>query len=755
MCVGPAQRDVAGRRSGWAASFRGRAGRCSAEKWSRAGWPTGPDAIPRLPSLGMREWSDVALRIAATTRTSEKVATLAAYLRSLTPAALRIAVTYLTGRPFPERDARVTGIGWAAIAGVAESVAGAPPGCTGCRVQPVIRPGTGGRRPVRASVVTIPAAPRSRSRTSTRQCRRSRQRAEARAKASCCATCSSVAMRRRPSAVVKVISGDLRIGLREGHLEAAIAAAFDQPLADVQWAGMLTGDIGHTAELARDDRLDDAELTLFRPLKSMLASPVADEEEVLRRLGTPVWVEDKYDGIRAQLHKQGSEVRLFSRDLNDVSNSYPEVTAAASRPAWDGILDGELLAYRDGMALPFLQLQARLGRKNPSVEMQRQVPVIYVAFDLLALRRRPAGAIEPAAAPAAARATGSTRRPAICRRCRAWRRPTCCQPRPPLTLASIFDAAQERGNEGLMVKDPESIYTPGRRGYGWLKLKRPLATLDCVVVGVEVGHGKRHGVLSDYTFAVRDDRAGAEGRLVTIGKAYSGLTDAEIAEMTAWFQEHTLRRLGPFPRGRADRRGRDRLRRHPPLEAPRLRLRAALSAHLPAANGQGSHARSTRSPTSRRCTAAWSPGGASACRRPPVRPHPPPDDRRREGQPPARVAAGDRRGHLPGHRRAGSAACRNGRRDARCRGLGAQRGPCVGGQAGGRPPAGGRGTRRDRGAARREPRPDHPDPRAEGCPGAGARQRREWRPRGRPHLSSGGDVDRGRAPQRRRGRPGL
>jgi DNA ligase-1 len=97
-----------------------------------------------------------------------------------------------------------------------------------------------------------------------------------------------------------------------------------------------------------------------------------------------------------------------------------------------------------------------------------------------------------------------------------------------------------------MVKDPDSTYTPGRRGYGWLKLKRPLATLDCVVVGVEVGHGKRHGVLSDYTFAVRDDRPGADGRLVTIGKAYSGLTDAEIAEMTAWFEAHTLRRVGRF-----------------------------------------------------------------------------------------------------------------------------------------------------------------------------------------------------------------
>jgi DNA ligase-1 len=94
-----------------------------------------------------------------------------------------------------------------------------------------------------------------------------------------------------------------------------------------------------------------------------------------------------------------------------------------------------------------------------------------------------------------------------------------------------------------MVKDPKSTYTPGRRGLGWLKMKKALATIDCVVVGVEVGHGKRHGVLSDYTFAVRDE---ANDRLVNIGKAYSGLTDAEIAEMTTWFEEHTIARFGRY-----------------------------------------------------------------------------------------------------------------------------------------------------------------------------------------------------------------
>ena len=110
-------------------------------------------------------------------------------------------------------------------------------------------------------------------------------------------------------------------------------------------------------------------------------------------------------------------------------------------------------------------------------------------------------------------------------------------------VEAAFVDARARRNEGLMVKDPRSQYAPGRRGLGWLKMKKALATIDCVVVGVEVGHGKRHGVLSDYTFAVRDT---ARDRLVNIGKAYSGLTDAEIAEMTRWFEDHTIARYGRY-----------------------------------------------------------------------------------------------------------------------------------------------------------------------------------------------------------------
>jgi len=342
-----------------------------------------------------------------------------------------------------------------------------------------------------------------------------------------------------------VLSGELRIGLREGLVEAAIAKAFDRPLDEVKWAGMLTGDIGRMAEMARDGLLAEASLALFHPIKFMLASPAEDAGEIVKRLGVPVWVEDKYDGIRAQLHRHGSDVRLFSRDLHEIGNQFPEIVEGARDLRWDGILDGEILAWRDGTVLPFIALQARLGRKSPSAAILAEIPVIFVAFDALALGPGGDAPVEPL-----------LRLPLTERRQRLetldlplagdggrFARSHLISATDVDALEEAFTEARARRNEGLMVKDPDSIYSPGRRGLGWLKMKKALATIDCVVVGVEVGHGKRHGVLSDYTFAVRDV---ANERLVTIGKAYSGLTDAEIAEMTRWFEEHTIARYGRY-----------------------------------------------------------------------------------------------------------------------------------------------------------------------------------------------------------------
>jgi len=492
----------------------------------------------------MRRWSELAERLAATTRTSEKTALLAEYLRSLTPDELSIAAVFLTGRPFPEADQRSAGLGWSAIvttiaeiAGVERTALGAAydrHSDLGLAVADVLE--AAGREP-EGMPPTLPdvAATYAAIETASGPARKS-------------AALRDLLVRADPLTakyIVKVLGGELRIGLREGLLEAAIAKAFDRPLDAVKWAGMLTGDIGRLATIARDDELDTATMTLFHPLKFMLASPAEDADEIVKRLGPEVWVEDKYDGIRAQLHRQGSEVRLFSRDLHDITGQFPEIAEAARPLGWDGILDGEILAWKDGAVLPFVSLQARLGRKDPTDEIQAQIPVIYVAFDALALGPGGDDPVEPLL-----RAPLTERR----RRLDALDLPSAevggCFARSNLAVAAdadaleaAFTAARARRNEGLMVKDPASGYSPGRRGLGWLKMKKALATIDCVVVGVEVGHGKRHGVLSDYTFAVRDT---ASDRFVTIGKAYSGLTDAEIAEMTRWFEAHTVAQFGRY-----------------------------------------------------------------------------------------------------------------------------------------------------------------------------------------------------------------
>ena len=493
----------------------------------------------------MRRWSELADRLAATTRTSEKTALLAEYLRSLTPDELPIAAVFLTGRPFAEGDPRAIGLGWSAVSATVAELAGVPRSelgeaydrfsDLGLAVADVLA--RAGHNPAFEGSPSLPevAATYAAIEQASGPVRKS-------------ALFRDLLVRSDPTTakyLVKILSGELRIGLREGLVEAAIAKAFDRPLTDVKWAGMLTGDVGELATLARDDQLGAAEMELFRPLKFMLASPAEDANEILARLGPEVWVEDKYDGIRAQLHRQGDTVRLYSRDLHDITGQFPEVAEAAVALPWDGILDGEILGWKDGHVLPFIALQARLGRKSPSEAIRAEVPVIFVAFDALALGPGDGAPVEPL-----------LRLPLTERRLRLdalelppatdggqFARSHLVAATDVDTLEAAFTEARARRNEGLMVKDPDSGYSPGRRGLGWLKMKKALATIDCVVVGVEVGHGKRHGVLSDYTFAVRDTE---RERLVTIGKAYSGLTDAEIAEMTQWFEAHTIARYGRY-----------------------------------------------------------------------------------------------------------------------------------------------------------------------------------------------------------------
>jgi DNA ligase-1 len=336
---------------------------------------------------------------------------------------------------------------------------------------------------------------------------------------------------------------------------------------------MLLGDIRETLRLAAENKLDQARMRLFHPIGFMLASPAEDAQEAFEYF-TQALVEDKYDGIRAQAHCGGRkhpQVRIFSRTLDEISESFPELPPALLAFPEPVIFDGEILAWKSeeqngeviGRALPFSELQKRLGRKKVSQEMVRMVPTAYVVFDVLyaggelllekPLHERkkilgeifasvPAGGLNTEHIIAAETSQGSlVFEPAVA--------PTEASPRviqaPAVTAGSaehlekIFEQARDRGNEGLMVKDINSPYLPGRRGKSWLKLKRELATLDVVVTAVEWGHGKRIKMLSDYTFAVREG-----DKLLNVGKAYSGLTDAEIEEMTKWFLDHTIEDQG-------------------------------------------------------------------------------------------------------------------------------------------------------------------------------------------------------------------
>ncbi len=341
--------------------------------------------------------------------------------------------------------------------------------------------------------------------------------------------------------VVKLLTGDLRIGLKEGLVEDAIALAFKSDPADVRHANMLTGNIGETAVLARYQQLEEAALKPMVPVKCMLAAPLERDEDsdlpLFNQLpfSAPVWLEPKYDGIRAQLHKSGQEIALFSRDLRPLNDEFPELVSAAGSLDGDFVLDGELIAYAEGRKLGFADLQKRLGRTTASADLfltdpghDLSVPLRFVAFDVLWLNGEDLlcnSLMERRARLTHLNLTGPFEVIPVHMADDAGE------------IEARFKQALQDGHEGLIAKDPDDPYSPGRRGKSWIKLKGVMPTLDCVVVAAEQGHGKRSDVLSDYTFAVRDEES---GELKVLGKAYSGLTDDEIEDLTEHFKRHTL-----------------------------------------------------------------------------------------------------------------------------------------------------------------------------------------------------------------------
>ncbi len=486
----------------------------------------------------MLEFGLLSGAIAATASKLEKVRLLAAYLGGLNDADLRAATRFFTGNPFAASDQRALAIGGRTLLTAAQAVWGFEDaalsrtyrehGDLGAALAPFVR------TPVRLELFSEPLTPRRLKELLDEIAAASGKSAGRRRQLLCEQILAACTQPVEAKYVVKIMTGDLRIGLREGLVIDGIAAAFGCDPQDVRRAAMAAGDIGAIALAARHHDLENVRIAYGAPLGFMLASPVLFGSSY-RELRAGDWIgEDKFDGIRAQAHKDGDLVRIFSRTLNDVSHSYPEVVRALRDIRGSVILDGELIAQRDGRVLPFRHLQARLQRKNVSAELLADVPVVYVCFDLLARDER---FLLDLPLTERREVLVSTVLPSEHLTLSSWTQLE--EGAPPEALHARFEDARERGHEGLMLKRTDSAYHPGRRGKWWLKLKRELSTLDVVVVAVEWGHGKRAKVLSDYTFAVRDGE-----ELRTIGKAYSGLTDVEIAELTAWFQAHQTGRRG-------------------------------------------------------------------------------------------------------------------------------------------------------------------------------------------------------------------
>jgi DNA ligase-1 len=464
--------------------------------------------------------------------------------------------------------------------------------------------------------------------------------------------------------LLKLMLGDMRIGVKQSLVEEAIAAAASTPEApvtpaQVRHAVMLEADLAAAVRRAFTGTLAEARMRLFHPLGFMLASPVDTPEEVITRFtaNVPVphssqsdewgvilppypatnpptihaFLEDKYDGMRAQLHcgdpTQPGRVAIYSRNREDITESFPELAEAfAHVTPIPLILDGEILGWDFALttkigvphssqsdewdvipppypptappvphssqsdewdvippttprALPFSILGQRIGRKRVSNELRARIPVVFMAFDILyagdaltldlplrARRNRLEAIAEQLTNLTVAPLEAITPNPtqaSLFQPAPGDLQPPTALPRLILSPSRLVESAEDidraylaaraRSNEGVMIKAADSHYQPGRRGLAWVKLKRSLATLDVVITGAEYGHGKRAGLLSDYTFAVRrgaspasEGEPGDPAEFLNVGKAYSGVTDAEIVELTEFLKSHTLEDHGHF-----------------------------------------------------------------------------------------------------------------------------------------------------------------------------------------------------------------
>ena len=421
--------------------------------------------------------------VAATSARSGKVTALADLLRRCRPDEAATVVAFLVGEP---RQGRI-GVGWASLRDVGPGEAREPTLTVGdvdaalTRLAATTGAGSGALRSDRLATLFRQATP-----------------AEA-------------------DFLKRLLLGDLRQGAVAGVVTDAVARAADVPLAAVRRAAMLTGDVGRTAAIALGEGrpgLAAVGLRVGRPVLPMLAATAGDVSEALTG-GTAASVEAKLDGIRIQVHRDGDEVGIFTRNLNDVTTRLPEVVdVAAALPVPTFVLDGELLGVREGTeATAFQDTMSRFGRDDATTSPTTVRPYFFDVLhaggtDLLdePLDRRRA-ALREVAGPYVV--DGIVTADAA-------------------EAAAFMEATVGAGHEGVVVKALDSAYAAGRRGKAWHKVK-PVHTLDLVVIGVEWGHGRRTGLLSNLHLGARDPSGGPP---VMVGKTFKGLTDELLAFQT-------------------------------------------------------------------------------------------------------------------------------------------------------------------------------------------------------------------------------
>ena len=329
--------------------------------------------------------------------------------------------------------------------------------------------------------------------------------------------------------IARLVIEDLRIGVGEGIVRDAIAKAFDVPTSDVERAFMLTNDMGLVAVTARRGGVDEVtklNLELKRPIKMMLAQVTPTIENAISEMETAA-IEWKFDGARVQIHKDGDNITLFSRRLEDVTRSLPDIVSAVREhvKADSAILDGEAFAVdEEGRPRAFQEILKRFRRKYDVETTAREIPLTLRLFDLVYLNgenlldkplteRRAAllGCVEN---------TGSIK-----------------VDEQILTsdteeVNRIYNEALEAGHEGIMIKNPQSPYSPGKRGKNWLKKKPLMETLDLVVIGAEWGYGRRTNFMGSFNLACHDPDT---GRFLPMGKVGTGINDGQLAELTETF----------------------------------------------------------------------------------------------------------------------------------------------------------------------------------------------------------------------------